>query len=62
MHFLDVAAAIADELFAGGEIDPRIGAETRRNFFLAVIELVNLGPFRPWVVGLPGIRRARQDF
>ena len=37
--------------FLGGrEINARVIAEFRRRFFLAVIELVNLGPFRPGIV------------
>ena len=41
---------VADELLAGREIDARVGAEVRRGFLLAVVELVDLRPLRPGVV------------
>src|SRR6185369_16837854 len=62
MHLFDIAAVVADEFLAGGKIHPRIGAETGRDFFLAVVELIYLGPFWPRIVGLPVVRRPRQDF
>ena len=51
MQLFDVAVVVTDEFLAGGQIDARIGAEARRDFFLAVVELVNLGPLRPRIVG-----------
>ena len=55
MHLFDVAIVIADELLAGGEIDSWIGAEARRGFFLAVVELIDFGPLWPRIVGLPAV-------
>ena len=52
---------VADELLHGGEIDARIGAEFRGGFFLAVVQLVDLRPFRPRIVVGALHRRLRQD-
>ena len=62
MHLFDVAAFVADELLAGGKIHSRIGAKTGRDFFLTVVELINLRPLRPRIVGLPAVGWPRQDF
>ena len=43
----DVAVVVADEILHGGQIHARVGAELRRGFFLAVVQLVDLGPLRP---------------
>ena len=48
--------------FDGGEINARVGAEFRRRFLLAVVELVNLRPFGPGIVLGAIQRRLRQNF
>ena len=45
---------VADELLRLDEVLARVVAEQGRGFFLAVVELVDLGPLRPGIV-----RRAR---
>ncbi len=52
-QFFDVCRSHRRRIFRRGQIDARVGAETRRGFFLAVVELVDLRPFRPRIVGLP---------
>ena len=61
-HRLDLAVGVADEFLGGGQIDARIVAELRGGFFLAVVELVDLRPFRPRIVLGALQRRLRQDF
>src|SRR6185436_7484470 len=64
LHGVDgfhLAVRIAFELRRGREIYPRVAAKFRRGFFLAVVQLVDLGPFGPGII--PGAlhRRLRQD-
>ena len=62
MQFLDMAMFIADKFFARGQINTRVVAKTRRCLFLSVVELVNLGPLRPGIVGLPRVRAGAAEF
>ena len=62
VHGLDVAVFVAVEFRGGGEIDARIVAEFGGGFLLAVVELVNLRPFGPRIVGGAIHRRLRQNF
>ena len=62
VNCFDVAVGVADEFRGGGEINARVAAEFRGGFFLAVIELVNLGPFGPRIVLGAFHRRLGQDF
>src|SRR5207237_1169578 len=53
------AVVISGELFHGRKINARVSAKFRCGFFLAVIEAIDLGPFRPGIVfraveGWPG--------
>ena len=50
MDFLEVALFVGDELRGRGEVDARIGAVFGGGFFLAVVDLVGLRPFRPRIV------------
>ncbi len=61
MDGFDVAMFVALEFGGGGEVNARVGAIFRGGFLLAVIHLVNLGPFGPWVVGGAIERRLRQN-
>ena len=64
LHGVDrfyVAVLIALESRGGGQVDARVGPELGSGLFLAVVDLVGLGPFRPGIVGGPLIRRARHD-
>jgi len=62
MDFLDVAVVVADEFGGGGEVDPGVRAESGGGFLLAVIETVNLGPFRPGIILGAVHGRLGQDF
>ena len=58
----DVAVRVAFKFRRGGEINARVGAEFRGGFLLAVIQLVNLRPFRPGIVLGAFQRRLGQNF
>jgi hypothetical protein len=58
VDFLDVALLVAGEFLGGGQIDARVAAEFGGGFLLAVIQLVNLRPFRPRIV-LGALQRRR---
>jgi hypothetical protein len=58
----DVAVGVAFKFRRGGEIGARIGAEFRGGFFLAVIHLERLRPFRPRIVLGAFERRLGHDF
>src|SRR5574341_1927048 len=47
VHLFDPPLLIADEFFAGGEIDARIVAKAGLRLLLAVVQPVDLRPFRP---------------
>ena len=49
---LDVAVRHRRRTSWRWSVDARVGAESRRSFLLAVIELVNFRPFRPGIVGV----------
>ncbi len=50
-EFLHGALGVADEFFHGGEVDAGVGAELGGGLLLAVVELVDLGPLGPGIVG-----------
>ena len=58
---LTLPGLVADEFFGADEILPRVGAEEGGGFLLAVIELVDLGPLRPGIVGGAFQRRLGQN-
>jgi hypothetical protein len=60
-EFLHAARVVADEFLDRGEIDARVGAEFGGGLLLAVIHLVDLGPFGPGIVGGALQRRLGQD-
>ena len=57
-----MAIFITDKLIAGSEINARIGAEASLRLLLTIIEIIDLGPFRPRIIGLARVGRPGQDF
>ena len=53
---------VAHEFFGGGEVNAGVCAEFGGGLFLAVVKLINFGPFGPRIVGRALERRAGQDF
>src|SRR5207245_11772601 len=62
VELFHVAIFITDKLIAGSEINARIGAEASLRLLLTIIEIVDLGPFRPRIIGLARVGRPGQDF
>src|SRR6187399_1398910 len=58
----EIAVGITVETLHGGQIRARVGAKLRRGLFLAVVHLVDLGPFGPRVVLGAIYGRYRYDF